>query len=698
MIHEVGVEIGGKTINFSTGELAKQADGSILCSMGETSVLATAVADKKPSADRDFFPLSVEYKEKYYAAGRMPGGYVKREGRPADHEILVCRITDRPLRPLFPKDFLNEVQIVISTLSSDRKQPSDVLAINAASAALTISGIPFHGPVGGVRVGRIDGQFVANPDVDQIEKSDIDLMVAGTVNAVTMIEGSSKNVTEEDILNAVMFAHDNIKKICAVQSELKAKCGKPLMSYVGAKTNEEIFNAVKSKYLSEIEKLSDVLEKKAREDAFNDIVVKAQSELSETYPDGAKDIYNAVHDIDRDIVRRRIIFDKKRADGRKLDEVRPISVRAGVLPRVHGSSLFTRGQTQSMGIVTLGSEKDVQKVDTMNREEVKRFFLHYNFPPFSVGETGRIGGTGRREIGHGILAERALQWTLPESSKFPYAVRLVSEILESNGSSSMATVCSGSLAFFDAGIPVKAPIAGIAMGLVMEDGKHAVLTDIQGIEDHLGDMDFKVAGTKEGITAFQLDIKIEGITPEIMKEALAQAKEGRLHILGKMNEVISEPNKELSPYAPRFRKVNIPQDKIGGLIGPGGKNIRGIVDSTGADVNVAEDGEVSVYAIDLESLEKAVRMVQLSVAEVESGKIYDGVVKRVMEYGAFVEVLPGKEGLLHISKLDYKRVANVTDVINIGDSVKVKVLNIDKAGRIDLSRKDAMPKPETESE
>jgi len=698
MIHEVGVEIGGKTISFSTGELAKQADGSILCSMGETSVLATAVADKKPSADRDFFPLSVEYKEKYYAAGRMPGGYIKREGRPADHEILVCRITDRPLRPLFPKDFLNEVQIVISTLSSDRKQPSDVLAINAASAAVTISGIPFHGPVGAVRVGRIDGQFIANPDVNQIEKSDIDLMVAGTVNAVTMIEGSSKNVTEDDVLNAVMFAHDNIKKICAVQSDLKIKCGKPLMSYVGAKTNEEIFNAVKSKFLSEIEKLSDVLEKKAREDAFNDIVVKAQAEFAEAYPDGAKDIYNAVHDIDRDIVRRRIIFDKKRADGRKLDEVRPISVRAGVLPRVHGSSLFTRGQTQSMGIVTLGSEKDVQKVDTMNREEVKRFFLHYNFPPFSVGETGRIGGTGRREIGHGILAERALQWTLPEPSKFPYAIRLVSEILESNGSSSMATVCSGSLAFFDAGIPVKAPIAGIAMGLVMEEGKHAVLTDIQGIEDHLGDMDFKVAGTKEGITAFQLDIKIEGITPEIMKEALAQAKEGRLHILEKMNEVISEPNKELSPYAPRFKKVSIPQDKIGGLIGPGGKNIRGIVESTGADVNVAEDGEVSVYAIDLESLEKAVRMVQLSVAEVEAGKIYDGVVKRVMEYGAFVEVLPGKEGLLHISKLDHKRVANVTDVVNIGDSVKVKVLNIDKTGRLDLSRKDAMPAPEAETE
>jgi len=351
-----------------------------------------------------------------------------------------------------------------------------------------------------------------------------------------------------------------------------------------------------------------------------------------------------------------------------------------------------------MGIVTLGSEKDVQKVDTMNREEVKRFFLHYNFPPFSVGETGRIGSTGRREIGHGILAERALQWTLPESSKFPYAIRLVSEVLESNGSSSMATVCSGSLAFFDAGIPVKAPIAGIAMGLVMEEGKHAVLTDIQGIEDHLGDMDFKVAGTKEGITAFQLDIKIEGITPEIMKEALAQAKEGRLHILEKMNEVISEPNKELSPYAPRFKKVSIPQDKIGGLIGPGGKNIRGIVESTGADVNVAEDGEVSVYAIDLESLEKAVRMVQLSVAEVEAGKIYDGVVKRVMEYGAFVEVLPGKEGLLHISKLDHKRVANVTDVVNIGDSVKVKVLNIDKTGRLDLSRKDAMPAPEAETE
>ncbi len=689
-MHSFGVEIGGKELRFQTGELAKQADGAVLCSVGETTVLATVVADKKSAEGRDFFPLSVEYKEKYYAAGRLPGGYVKREGRPADHEVLVCRITDRPLRPLFPKDFLNEVQIVISTLSSDRKEPSDMLAINAASAALTISGIPFKGPVGGVRVGRINGEFIANPNLEQMDKSDIDLAVAGTSKAVTMIEGSSHNVSEDDILAAVLFAHENIKKICAAQLEMKEKCGKPEMSYIPVKTNEEIERVCRERYTAEVSKLGDILEKKAREQAFDAIVAKAQEELKEQFPEGAKDIFNSIHDIDRDVVRRSIIFDGKRADGRKRTDIRPLTIKAGVLPRVHGSSLFTRGQTQSLGIVTLGSEKDGQRVDTMNGEVSKRFFLHYNFPPFSVGETGRLGSTGRREIGHGILAERSLQWSLPSMAQFPYAIRLVSEILESNGSSSMASVCSGSLALFDAGVPVKAAIAGIAMGLVMEEGSHAILTDIQGIEDHLGDMDFKVAGTTEGITAFQLDIKIEGITPEIMKEALAQAREARLNILEQMNAVINAPRAELSPYAPRFRKVSIPQDKIGGLIGPGGKNIRGIVDATGADINVAEDGEVTVYASNLDALTQAVNLVQMSVAEVESGRIYDGTVKRIMEYGAFVEVLPGKEGLLHVSKIDTKRVANVNDVLSIGQKIRVKVLSIDKSGRMDLSRKDAM--------
>jgi polyribonucleotide nucleotidyltransferase len=692
MVLDQSVEIGGKKINFNTGVVAKQADGAVIVTCGETVVLATAVAAKEAKPGQDFFPLSVEYREKYYAAGRFPGGYIKREGRPGDHEILVCRITDRPLRPLFPKDFINEVQIIITVLATDKKELSDMLAINAASAALSVSHIPFHGPVGAVRVGLIDGKLVLNPTLDELKTSQLNIAVAGTEKAVTMIEGESSNITEEQMLAAVEFAHQNIKTLCKAQSELAAKISKTTMTYTPRPWDENLDKVVRERYTAEVDALGAIREKKAREEAFAKIVVKAKEELAEQFPDTIGLVSEVIHDLDRDIVRRKITVNHDRPDGRSLEEIRPISIIPDFLPRVHGSALFTRGQTQSLGIVTLGSEQDVQYVDMMTGEVERRFLLHYNFPPFSVGETGRFGGQGRREIGHGMLAERALQWAIPDQKTFPYTIRMVSEILESNGSSSMATVCSGSLAMFSAGIPLKAPIAGIAMGLVMDEGKFAILSDIQGIEDHLGDMDFKVAGTSEGITAFQLDIKIEGITMEIMKLALAQAKQARLHILGKMNEALPKPAENLSPYAPRIFQIKIPQDKIGELIGPGGKMIKRIVEESGAQVNIEDSGVVTIAGVGQETIDKAVAMVNGVINEVEEGAIYEGIVKRIVDFGAFVEIIPGKEGLLHISKIDYKRINKVTDVLNLGDKVKVKVLSVDRNGKMDLSRRDLLPK------
>jgi polyribonucleotide nucleotidyltransferase len=687
------VEIGGKKINFNTGLVARQADGAVVVTCGETVVLATAVAAKKAKEGQDFFPLSVEYREKYYAAGRFPGGYIKREGRPGDHEILVCRITDRPLRPLFPKDFVNDVQIIISVLASDKEELPDILAINAASAALSVSQIPFHGPVGAVRVGLIGGNLVLNPTLTELAKSDLNLAVAGTEKAVTMIEGESSNITEDQMLAAVEFAHNNIKIICRAQSELKAKAGKPAMSYEPRPWDHELEKVLREKFTAEIDStLGAIREKKAREDAFDVIVEKAKAAVAEQFPDTIGLAKEVIHDIDRDIVRKKITVNKDRPDGRALEEIRPITIKPDYLPRVHGSALFTRGQTQSLGIVTLGSESDVQYVDMMNGEIKRRFMLHYNFPPFSVGETGRFGGQGRREIGHGMLAERSLAWAIPGADKFPYTIRVVSEILESNGSSSMATVCSGSLAMFSAGIPLKAPIAGIAMGLVMEEGKFAILSDIQGIEDHLGDMDFKVAGTSEGITAFQLDIKVEGITMEIMRLALDQAKKGRLHILGKMNEALPACKPEMSPYAPRIVQINIPQDKIGELIGPGGKMIKRIVEESGAQINIDDSGVVTIAGVGQIAIDKAVAMVRGVIDEVEEGAVYEGTVKRIVDFGAFVEIIPGKEGLLHISKIAHQRINKVTDVLNLGDKIQVKVLSVDRNGKIDLSRRDLIKK------
>lgn len=690
MSFESGIKVGREEIRFNTGYLAKQADGAVAVSSGESIVFATAVVSRKVVEGQDFFPLTVDYREKFYSAGKIPGGYIKREGRPSDRETLTSRLTDRPLRPLFPEDFVSEVQILISVLSTDQKTQSDVLAINAASAALSVSGIPFKGPVGAVRVGRIKGEFIVNPTFDESEASDIDLVVAGTKKAVTMIEGSAKNVSEDDMISAVVFAHEQILKLCDAQEELKKQVGKTEMVYTPRKRDISLREEVQKRYRQDVVDLVKITEKKDRENAVRGIIDRASAELKESFPDSIGQVASIIDDLDYEIMRARILDEKKRADGRALTEIRPIDIMIGVLPRAHGSSVFTRGQTQSLGVVTLGTGRDSQRLDALEGESFRRFMLHYNFPPFSVGETGRTGGVGRREIGHGMLAERSLQYIIPEAEKFPYTIRVVSEILESNGSSSMASVCSGSLALFNAGVPVKAAVAGIAMGLILEGDRYAILSDIMGLEDHLGDMDFKVAGTSEGITAFQLDIKIEGITPQIMREALAQAKEGRLHILGKMNEAISAPEKELAPHAPRIIMIRIDVDKIGGLIGPGGKVVKAIVEETGAEINIEDDGTVTVSAVDKESIDKALAKISAITEDVEIGRIYNGRVKKVMEYGAFVEIAPGREGLVHISKLDFNKVNKVSDILKEGDEVAVKVIGIDRQGRVDLSRKDAL--------
>ncbi len=687
---DVNVEIGNRTIGFNSGYLAKQADGAVAVSCGETILFASAVASKEVSEGQDFFPLTVDYREKFYSAGKIPGGFIKREGRPSTREILTSRLADRPIRPLFPKDFVNEVQVIIYVLSSDQKEQVDVLAINAASAALAVSGMPFKGPVGAVRIGRVNGQMIVNPRYDEMEASDIDLVVAGTKKAVTMIEGSSKIVSEDDMIKAVELAHENIKKLCACQEELAAKAAKPAMQYQPFIQHEPLVNEIRSRYLGDIKNLSSYLEKKEREDAFAAIRKRAKEELGEQFADYAGQIGSIIDDLDYEEMRERVLTEKKRADGRGLKDIRPIDIMVGPLPRPHGSAVFTRGQTQSLGIVTLGTVADSQKIDAIEGESYKRFMLHYNFPPFSVGEVGKTGGLGRREIGHGMLAERALEGVIPSEVEFPYTVRVVSEILESNGSSSMATVCSGSLSLFNAGVPLKAAVAGIAMGLIMEGDRYAILSDILGLEDHLGDMDFKVAGTSEGITAFQMDIKIEGITPPIMREALEQAKEGRLHILGKMNSVADKPEKNLSPYAPRVVTITVPVDKIGDVIGPGGRIIKSIVEESKAEINIENSGVVTVCAYDEASLNKAIDIIKSIVEDVEIGRIYKGIVKKVMEYGAFVEIMRGKEGLVHISKLDHRKVNKVSDIVKEGDEIMVKVVGIDKVGRIDLSRKDAL--------
>jgi len=690
MSFDYSLEIGKEKLNFNTGYLAKQADGAVAVSLGEIVVFASAVASRDVKEGQDFFPLTVDYREKSYAAGKIPGGFIKRESRPSDGEVLVSRLTDRPLRPLFPEDFVNEVQIIIYVLSADGINQHDVVAINAASAALIVSGMPFNGPVGAVRVGRINGTLIVNPTFKETEESDIDLVVAGTKKAVTMIEGSSKNVSEEDMLAAVQFAHDNIKKICEVQEELKRAVNKPAFEYKSYKPDEGLKKGVRERYYSDLEQLKVITVKKPREDKWNEIYAKAKEELKEQFPDTIGQLRGVVDALDGEIMRKRCLDEGARADGRGLKDIRPIDIMTGILPRAHGSAVFTRGETQSLGITTLGTLAEAQRLEGLEGRSEKRFMLHYNFPPFSVGETGRTGNPGRREIGHGMLAEGSLEYVIPDLVAFPYTIRQVSEILESNGSSSMASVCSGSLALFNAGVPIKAAVAGIAMGLIMEGDKYSILSDIQGLEDHLGDMDFKVSGTESGITAFQLDIKIEGITPEIMKAALEQAKEGRLHILKIMDSFISKPETNVSVHAPKIKTLKVRTEKIGEIIGPGGRVIKKIVEETGAEINIDDTGKVVVSSTSQEAIDNAVKIILGIAEDIEIGTIYTGTVKKIMEFGAFVEIAPGKEGLVHISNLDNARVKEVTDICAVGDKMKVKVIKIDRQGRIDLSRKEAL--------
>ena len=696
MFYRKEIEVGGKPLIIETGKMARQANGAVMLQYGETMILVTAVASAEERTDIDFFPLSVEYRERAFAAGKIPGGFFKREGKPTEKEILSARLIDRPIRPLFPKDYRNDTQIAAFVYSYDGENDADVLGAIGASIALTISDIPFQGPIAEVRVGKINGELIVNPTAQQIEESEIELVVAGTADSIMMVEGEAKEVSEDDLLEALDFAHDSIKKIVEVQNELRELCGKPKMEVTEKVIEEELVNDVKALAYDEYKELvASVLAKEERSLKNKELNNKVQEALAEKYPEREKDIAEILHDIEKDLMRERILTEGKRLDGRTTTEVRPITCEIGVLPRTHGSSLFTRGETQSLTTLTLGSKRDEQIIDGLQEEYSKRFMLHYNFPPFSVGETGRYSGPGRREIGHGNLAERALKFLIPPEGTFPYTIRLNSDILESNGSSSMATVCAGSLALMDAGVPVPKAIAGIAMGLIKEGDNYSVLTDILGNEDHLGDMDFKVAGSAEGITAFQMDIKIQGISFEIMRAALAQAKEGRMHILGIMNEAISEPRKELSPYAPVIDSLQIKVDQIGALIGPGGKVIQKIQKDYGVDITVEEDGKVSIAAPRAEAAREAKSYIKSILAEPEIGAVYQGTVKRVMEYGAFVEIIPGKEGLLHVSNLDWKRVEKVADYLKEGDKVEVKLIKIEN-GKLSLSRKALLERPPKE--
>jgi polyribonucleotide nucleotidyltransferase len=687
MVVKKEIQIGNKTLSFEIGRFAKQADGSVMARYADTMVLATVVAPKEAEDDLDYFPLQVEYREKMAAAGKIPGGFLKREGRPSDKEILSARLIDRPIRPMFPEGYHNETQIIVSVYSSDQQNDADVLGACAASAALMISDSPFDGPIAEVRIGRVNGTLIINPTFEELEVSDMDVTLAGTDDSIVMVEGESREISEADILEALKFGQDAIKKICALQKELAAEVKVQKRSVVVPEINPELLANVKSIAADKIRSaVNTVLTKDERSKSNAAIETEALTALAEKYPDQESVIKQILHDIEKHEMREMILEKKKRLDGRGLKDIRPISIELGLLPRTHGSALFTRGETQSLTTITLGTKLDEQMLDGLLPKTTRRFMLHYNFPPFSVGETGRLG-TGRREVGHGNLAERALKIVMPDEKDFPYTIRIVSDILESNGSSSMATVCAGSLALFDGGVPLKKSVAGIAMGLVKEGDRVAVLSDILGNEDHLGDMDFKVAGTRDGITAFQMDIKVKGISFAIIETAVQQAKEGRLHKLDKMDAAISAPRPDLSPYAPRLTTLKIPVDMIGALIGPGGKNIRNIVKESGAEINVEDDGTIVIAATSKEASEKARQMIGRITEAPEVGKTYSATVKKIMDFGAFVEILPGKEGLVHVSQLDTKRIEKVSDFVKVGDIMQVKLMEIDDKGRLNLSRK-----------
>ncbi len=683
-VYKKEVEVAGKKISLETGKVARQADGAIIATCGETVVLATVVGAKKVNPDMDYFPLSVNYQEKYYAAGKIPGGYFKREARPTESETLISRLIDRPIRPLFPDEFKNEVQLLPTVISYDKENEADILSIIASSAALAISGMPFMGPVGASRVGYIDGKYVLNPSKTELEKSKLDLVVAGTKDAVLMVESEASGLTEEEMLNAVKFGHEGFVPVIKMIEELAKECRKPEW-IVEKKDLSDVRKKLEETFTEDLKKAFATRDKQDRSNQISEITDKAKKlyEEDENYTD--LDVNSGLKNLEKTIVRTDILKNKNRIDGRGLSDVRSISCEVGVLPRTHGSALFTRGETQAIVTATLGTSDDEQRIESLDGLQRERFMLHYNFPPFSVGETGRIG-TGRREIGHGKLAWRAIHSSLPTKESFPYTFRVVSEITESNGSSSMATVCGTSLALMDAGVPIKEPVAGIAMGLIKEGDNFSVLSDILGDEDHLGDMDFKVAGTKNGITSLQMDIKITGITFEIMEQALSQAKEGRVHILGEMNKALSASRSDVGKHTPKMEKINVDKKDIAGVIGKGGATIREIVEKSGAKVDVNDEGVVTVAAPDEESRSVAMQMIKDITAKAELNKIYSGKVMKIMEFGAFVNFLGKQDGLVHISELADKRVAKVTDVVKEGDEVKVKVIGFDR-GKVKLSMK-----------
>lgn len=693
---------GGRPLTIEVGQMAKQANGAVLVRYGDTAVLSAAVASKKTSG-MDFFPLTVHYIEKMYAVGKVPGGFLKREGRPSDHATLTSRLIDRPIRPLFPDGVRNEIQITNTVLSVDQDCSPEMAAMLGSSFALTLSDIPFLGPIAGVQVGRIDGEFILNPTPSQMEKSDLDLSVAGTAEAINMVESSAKELDESTMLEALLFGHQAIQELCQFQVEVQAVIGKEKFEFDIRQKDAAILSEVQEQYQSRMVEAIQVPEKQAREEAVNQLKEEAMEYFEEKLADNEEielllaDASSAMNDLEKKEVRRLITHEQVRPDGRKIDEIRPLESEVGLLNRTHGSGLFTRGQTQALSVLTLAPLSEHQVIDGLGLEEEKRFMHHYNFPNFSVGETGRVGSPGRREIGHGALGERALAQVLPSEADFPYTIRLVAEVLESNGSSSQASICAGTLALMDGGVPIKAPVAGIAMGLIMDEvdhEKYTVLTDIQGLEDHLGDMDFKVAGTSQGITALQMDIKIQGITAEILEKALSQAKKARLEILENILATIDKPRPELSPYAPKIEMIQINPDKIKVVIGKGGETINSIIDQTGVKIDITEEGLVSVASSDLSMIKKAIEIIEQLVEEVEVGKTYEGTILRIENYGAFVEVLPGKSGLLHISQIDHRRIDRVEDIFDIGDKVTVKVMGIDDKGRIDLSRKALMATPE----
>ncbi|MCI6820059.1 MAG: polyribonucleotide nucleotidyltransferase [Clostridiales bacterium] len=687
--------IGGKLLELEIGKVCELANGQVMVRYGDTVVNVTACASKEPRPDIDFFPLSCDYEEKMYAAGKIPGGFIKREGRPSERAILNSRLMDRPLRPLFPKGFYNDVQVVATVMCVDNDAPSEIAAMIGSSVALAISDIPWDGPTGSVLIGMVDGQFVVNPSLAQREESTMHLVVSGTKEAIMMVEAGAQEVPEETILDAIMFAHEEIKKIVEFIEAIVAEVGKPKMEIELYKVPEDIETAVREYAEDKMRAAIQTYDKMERLDNMDAVEAETKEHFEEIYPDNAKDIGNVLYTITKEQVRSLILDDGIRPDNRKRTEIRPIWCDTGILPRTHGSGLFKRGQTQVLSIATLGAMGEAQTIDGITEQTEKRYMHHYNFPPYSVGEAGRMKSPGRREIGHGALAERALLPVLPSVEEFPYAIRVVSEVLSSNGSTSQASVCGSCMALMDAGVPIKAPVAGIAMGLierVEEDGssKMAILSDIQGMEDFLGDMDFKVAGTAKGVTAIQMDIKVHGLSKQVLQEALKQAYEGRMHIMQEMLDEIPEPRAELSPYAPRIISMQIDPDDIRTVIGPGGKTINRIIAETGVKIDIDDTGLVYIAAPDMESAEAGVREIELLTKDPEPGEIYEGKVTRVMPFGAFIEILPGKEGLLHISKMAKERVEKVEDVMNVGDIVKVKVTEIDSQNRINLSRKELL--------